>query len=141
LNAVRLVGWRGVATSPEPMLLILHVGYLWLVAGVALLGLSVLTNAVPVAAAVHALTAGAMGTMILAVMTRAILGHTGRALHADAATITLFALVGTAAVLRMAAAWSIDAQADLIEFSGLAWIGAFALFLAKYGPMLVAPRR
>jgi uncharacterized protein involved in response to NO len=141
LNAARLRSWRGVATLREPMLLILHVGYLWLVAGVALLGLSVLTNAVPVAAAVHALTAGAMGTMILAVMTRAILGHTGRALHADAATITLFALVGTAAVLRMAAAWSIDAQADLIEFSGLAWIGAFALFLAKYGPMLVAPRR
>ncbi|HXA23347.1 MAG TPA: NnrS family protein [Acetobacteraceae bacterium] len=141
LNAARLGTWRGVATLPEPMLLVLHVGYLWLVAGVALLGLSVLTNAVPVAAALHALTAGAMGTMILAVMTRAILGHTGRALHADAATITLYALVSASALLRIAAAWSIEAQADLIEFSGLAWIGAFALFLAKYGPMLVAPRR
>jgi uncharacterized protein involved in response to NO len=141
LNAARLGTWRGVAALPEPMLLILHVGYLWLVAGVALLGLSVLTNAVPPAAAVHALTAGAMGTMILAVMTRAILGHTGRALHADAATITLYALVGTSAVLRIAAAWSIEAQAGLIEFSGLAWISAFVLFLAKYGPLLVAPRR
>ena len=141
LHAARLGTWRGVATLPEPMLLILHVGYLWLVAGVALLGLSVLTNAVPAAAAVHALTAGAIGTMILAVMTRAILGHTGRALHADAATITLYALVSTSAVLRIAAAWSIEAHADLIEFSGMAWIGAFALFLAKYGPMLVAPRR
>ena len=141
LNAARLGSWRGMATLPEPMLLVLHVGYLWLVAGVALLGLSLLTDAVPVAAAVHALTAGAMGTMILAVMTRAILGHTGRALHADAATITLYALVSTSAVLRIAAAWSIEAQADLIEFSGLAWIGAFALFLGKYGPMLVAPRR
>jgi uncharacterized protein involved in response to NO len=141
LNAARLVRWRGVATLPEPMLLVLHVGLLWLVAGVALLGLSLLTNSVPPAAAVHALTAGAMGTMTLAVMTRAILGHTGRALHADAPTITLFALVSTAAVLRMAAAWAIEAQADLIEFAGLAWIGAFALFLGKYGPMLVAPRR
>jgi uncharacterized protein involved in response to NO len=84
LNAARLVRWRGVATLPEPMLLVLHVGLLWLVAGVALLGLSLLTNSVPPAAAVHALTAGAMGTMTLAVMTRAILGHTGRALHADA---------------------------------------------------------
>jgi uncharacterized protein involved in response to NO len=141
LNAARLVRWRGVATLPEPMLLVLHVGLLWLVAGVALLGLSLLTNSVPPAAAVHALTAGAMGTMTLAVMTRAILGHTGRALHADAPTNTLFALVSTAAGLRIAAAWSIEAQADLIEFSGLAWIGAFALFLGKYGPMLVAPRR
>ena len=141
LNAARLVRWRGVATLPDPMLLVLHVGLLWLVAGVALLGLSLLTDSVPPAAAIHALTAGAMGTMTLAVMTRAILGHTGRALHADAPTNTLFALVSTAAGLRIAAAWSIEAQADLIEFSGLAWIGAFALFLAKYGPMLVAPRR
>ncbi len=141
LNAARLVRWHGVATLPDPMLLVLHVGLLWLVAGVALLGLSLLTDSVPPAAAMHALTAGAMGTMTLAVMTRAILGHTGRALHADAPTNTLFALVSTAAGLRIAAAWSIEAQADLIEFSGLAWIGAFALFLAKYGPMLVAPRR
>ena len=75
--------WRGVATLEEPLLLILHVGYLWLVAGVALLGLSLVSDAVPTAAAVHALTAGAMGTMILAVMTRATLGHTGRVLRAD----------------------------------------------------------
>jgi uncharacterized protein involved in response to NO len=140
LHAVRLARWRGVATLADPLLLVLHVGYLWLVAGVALLGLSLLTDAVPTAAAVHALTAGAMGTMILAVMTRATLGHTGRALRADAATITSFALVSASAVLRMAAAWPIDAQAGLIELSGLAWIGAFALFLTKYGPMLLSLR-
>jgi uncharacterized protein involved in response to NO len=140
LHAARLGRWCGVATLPEPVLLILHVGYLWLVAGVTLLGLSLLTDAVPTAAAVHALTAGAMGTMILAVMTRATLGHTGHALHADAATIAFFVLVSASAVLRVAGAWPVDAQAALIEISGLAWIGAFALFLAKYGPMLLAPR-
>ena len=87
LNLARLARWRGIATLAEPLLLVLHVGYLWLVVGVALLGLSLLTDAVPAAAAVHALTAGAMGTMILAVMTRATLGHTGRVLHADAVTM------------------------------------------------------
>ena len=116
--------------SPEPLLLILHVGYLWLVAGVALLGLSLFSDAVPTAAAVHALTAGAMGTMILAVMTRATLGHTGRALHADAMTITIFILVTAAAVLRIAAAWPISVQVELLDVAGLAWIGAFALFAA-----------
>jgi uncharacterized protein involved in response to NO len=140
LHAARLGRWCGVATLPEPVLLILHVGYLWLVAGVTLLGLSLLTDAVPTAAAVHALTAGAMGTMILAVMTRATLGHTGHALHADAATIAIFALVSASAVLRIAGAWPVDVQAALIEISGLVWIGAFALFLAKYAPMLLAPR-
>jgi uncharacterized protein involved in response to NO len=140
LHAARLGRWCGAATLSEPMLLILHVGYLWLVAGITLLGLSLLTDAVPTAAAVHALTAGAMGTMILAVMTRATLGHTGRALHADAATIAAFALVSAAAVLRIAGAWPNDAQAALLELSGLAWIGAFALFLAKYSPMQLAPR-
>jgi uncharacterized protein involved in response to NO len=141
LHAARLGSWRGAATHAEPLLLILHVGYLWLVAGVTLLGLSLLTDAVPLAAAVHALTAGAMGTMILAVMTRTTLGHTGRTLHADAATATLYLLVSASAVLRIVAAWVLDAQADLLIVSGLAWVAAFALFVVLYGPMLLAPRR
>jgi uncharacterized protein involved in response to NO len=141
LNLCRLAGWRGLATRPEPLLLFLHIGYLWLVAGIALLGLSLLTGTVPTAAAVHALTAGAMGTMILTVMTRATLGHTGRALQADAMTIAIYSLVSASAALRVLAAWNLPAPVDLLELSGLAWIGAFALFVVKYGPMLLATRR
>jgi uncharacterized protein involved in response to NO len=141
LNLARLARWRGVATSDEPLLLVLHVGYLWLVAGVALLGLSLLTDMVPAAAAVHALTAGAMGTMILAVMTRATLGHTGRVLRADVATMVIYALVSVAAVLRVIAAWVSSGQMDLLEVAVVAWVGAFGLFVAEYGPMLLAPRR
>jgi uncharacterized protein involved in response to NO len=113
---------------------------LWLVAGTALLGLSLLTEAVPISAAVHALTAGAMGTMILAVMTRATLGHTGRVLRADKVTVLIYALVSASALLRMAAAWVVDGQMDLFEVAALAWVGAFVLFAAEYGPMLLAPR-
>jgi uncharacterized protein involved in response to NO len=141
VNAARLGCWRGAATLAEPLLLILHIGYLWLVVGTMLLGLSLLSDAIPLAAAVHALTAGTMGTMILAVMTRTTLGHTGRTLHADAATVTIYALVGASAVLRIGAAWATDTQADLLDVSGLAWIAAFALFIVQYGPMLLAPRR
>jgi uncharacterized protein involved in response to NO len=100
-----------------------------------------LTDAVPVAGAVHALTAGAMGTMIVAVMTRATLGHTGRMLHANTATGLIYALVSAAAVLRIIAAWTIDAQMDLLQAATLGWVAAFLLFLAEYGPMLLAPRR
>jgi uncharacterized protein involved in response to NO len=139
LNLARLARWRGVATLDEPLLLVLHVGYLWLVVGVALLGLALLTDTVPYAAAVHALTAGAMGTMILAVMTRATLGHTGRVLRADVATMVIYALVSVAAVLRIVAAWVSEGQLDLLEVAVAAWVGAFVLFAAEYGPMILAP--
>ena len=68
LNLWRLARWRGLDTMAEPMLLILHIAYLWVGIGALLLGASMLSAAVPLPAAVHALTAGAIGTMILAVM-------------------------------------------------------------------------
>jgi uncharacterized protein involved in response to NO len=141
LNLARLARWRGIATLEEPLLLVLHVGYLWLVIGVALLGLSLISDVVPPAAAVHALTAGAMGTMTLAVMTRATLGHTGRVLRADKVTMLIYALASASALLRIVAAWVIDGQTDLYDVAALAWVGAFALFAAEYGPMLLAARR
>jgi uncharacterized protein involved in response to NO len=141
LNLARLARWRGIATLEEPLLLVLHVGYLWLVIGVALLGLSLISDLVPPAAAVHALTAGAMGTMTLAVMTRATLGHTGRVLRADKVTMLIYALASASALLRIVAAWVVEVQMDLYDVAALAWVGAFALFAAEYGPMLLAPRR
>jgi uncharacterized protein involved in response to NO len=139
LHLWRLVRWQGHATVREPLLLILHVGYLWLAAGTALLGLSTLSDVVPAAAGIHALTTGAFGTMILAVMTRASLGHTGRALHADGATVAIYILVTLAAVLRVVAAWPGVWTMALLEPAAAAWVAAFALFVAHYGPMLVRP--
>lgn len=140
LNAWRLVRWSGRATWAEPLLFILHVGYGWLVAGVALLGLSNLEAGVPVASAIHALTAGAIATMILAVMPRVTLGHTGRELVASKATVAIFLLINAAALLRVAASWSSDITMILIAVSGICWIAAFALFAVIYGPMLARPR-
>jgi uncharacterized protein involved in response to NO len=135
LNLWRLARWRGGATLAEPLLFVLHVGYLWLVAGIALLGLSLLLPAVPTSAAVHALTGGAVGTMMLAVMTRATRGHTGRTLHADARTIAMFALVTAAALARVAATWT--GGLTLLVAAGLLWAAAFLLFAVVYGPMLL----
>ena len=108
INLWRLLRWRGIATTAEPLLLVLHVGYAWLVLGVALLGLAVLDADVPLSAAIHALTAGAIGTMILAVMTRATRGHTGRDLSADRVTVLIYGLVTLAAITRVAAAFGCD---------------------------------
>lgn len=144
LNLWRLARWRGTATLPEPLLSVLHAGYLWVVIGAALLGASMLGTSmsvfhVPEAAATHALTAGAIGAMTLGVMTRVTLGHTGRALTADRITALIYLLVILAAAARVAAA-AIGSLPVLIEISAGLWIGAFGLFTLRYGPMLLAPR-
>ena len=118
----------------------LHLGYGWLAAGFALLGLAALTGALPESAALHALTAGAIGTMILAVMTRATLGHTGQALQAGTGTTAIYLLVTASAVLRVAAPLLGAGQSEVLLAGGLAWIGAFGLFVALYGPLLVSRR-
>ena len=137
LNLWRLLRWRGAATAAEPLLLVLHVGYGWLVLGVALLGLAMLDPDLPQSAAIHALTAGAIGTMTLAVMARATLGHTGRALAADRATVAIYLLVNVAAIVRVAAAIGETWAMPLLVASGILWVGAFALFVLCYGPMLL----
>jgi len=139
LNAVRLTRWRGAATWAEKLLFILHVGYSWLVLGVLLLGLSIF-DIVPLASAVHALTAGAIAVMILAVMPRVTLGHTGRELTANRATVVVFALINVAAIARICASWSTEAATILLLSAGLCWIAAFGLFELVYGPMLLTRR-
>ncbi len=141
LNFWRLARWRGSATFAEPLLFVLHGGYFWLIVGAALLGATMLDAAIPVAAAIHAFTAGAIGTMVLAVMTRVSLGHTGRPLKADRVTTSLYLMVNAAAVTRIAAVFiGGGAQLPLLGLSAVLWVASFALFVLRYGPMLVAPR-
>jgi uncharacterized protein involved in response to NO len=139
-NLLRLWHWRGLATLAEPLLFVLHLGYAWLIVGAALLGASVLRIGPPPSAAIHAFTAGGVGTMTLAVMTRASLGHTGRDLTADRVTVWIYLLVSCAAAARVAAAMSPLWTMPLVEGSAALWIAAFALFVLHYGPMLLRPR-
>lgn len=138
--AVRLARWRGLSTLSEPLLWILHLGYLWLPVGLALLAVSMLAPAVPQGVALHALTAGAMATMILAMMTRATLGHTGRPLAASRATAAIYMLVTAAAATRLASGLAEDGGSLLLHASAAAWVAAFALFVLSYGPMLLHRR-
>jgi uncharacterized protein involved in response to NO len=140
LQLLRLSRWGGARTLKDPLVLILHIGYLWIPTGLLLLGLSIGGFDVPRSAAIHALTAGAMTTMILAVMTRATLGHTGRALKASYGTVVLYICVTVAAVLRVGASLGLGSYPLMVDISGLAWVGSFTLFLGIYGPMLWRPR-
>jgi uncharacterized protein involved in response to NO len=140
LQAARLARWRGVRTFSDPLVLILHVGYAWVPIGLLLLGLS--TAGLPIArsAGIHALTAGAMATMILAVMTRATLAHTGRDLRANALTVLIYLLITAGALLRVAVALGLGPYQRTLDVAGTAWAGALLLFLFAYAPILWRPR-
>lgn len=139
LNAVRLGRWRGHRTATEPLLWILHVAYAWLAIGLALLAAAEVTPAVTRSAAVHALTMGAMATMILAVSTRAILGHTGRTLHAGPATTIAYGLLTAAALTRVSASLFPEVAGNAVSMAGVLWSAAFLLFLIVYTPMMLRP--
>ena len=136
LHLYRLSRWNGLAARSEPLVLILHIGYGWIGVGFLLAGLSILTPLVPFIAAIHAFTAGMLGTMILAVMTRATRGHTGSVLEADSGTTAIYILVSLSAVIRVASAvWGHPDWGH--SLSGLLWVAAFSMFAFLYFPLFV----
>lgn len=140
MQFVRMARWKGQLTLTEPLVCVLHLAYAWLPIGLILLGMSLLVPTQPASAALHALAAGAMASMTLAVMTRATLGHTGRELRANALTTIIYLLVTLGAALRVSAPWLPFDYLVLIKVSGALWSGAFLLFLLQFGPMLLGPR-
>jgi uncharacterized protein involved in response to NO len=135
LQLGRLVRWAGYRTVADRLVLVLHLGYLFVPAGFLLLGAAAFTTQVPASAGVHAWTAGAIGLMTLAVMTRATLGHTGQPLRAGWFTQVIYALVLVAAVLRIVAAF--NGSVELLECAGIAWLAGFGCFVLVYGPLLL----
>ena len=142
MHLVRLSRWHGWWTSREPLVLILHVGYGWVALSLLVLGAALLKVGVQPATAVHVLTAGAVGAMTLAVMTRASLGHTGRARHAGPVTVGIYLLVNIGALLRVLAS-STEAPTQFthvwLGLSAICWSGAYLLFAMSYGRWLLAP--
>lgn len=141
LHLVRLARWAGDRTLAEPLLWILHLGYLFLPLGAIALGVSILVPGLfGGASAQHLWMAGAVGLMTLAVMTRATLGHTGQELKAGWGTLALYLGLLTAILARLAAGLWPD-QAPLLHIlSGLAWIAAFGGFAMLYGPAMMRRR-
>ncbi len=138
----RLLRWKGWKTWREPLVLMLHVGYGWVGLFLVVLGASILEIGFSTANAIHLLTTGAMGTMTLAVMTRASLGHTGRPRHADRLTVAIYLLINVGALLRIFAP-NLDTPTALTHtmmgLSAIGWGGAYFLFALHYGPFLVRP--
>lgn len=142
LHLVRLSRWRGWKTLAEPLVAILHIAYAWLVAAFLAMGAAIVRpDLVTPSLALHVLTAGAIGQLTLAVMTRASLGHCGRALKAGAGTVAVYALVFCGAAFRLVGPFTALDYALVMSASGALWISGFLLFAILYGPMLFTPRR
>jgi uncharacterized protein involved in response to NO len=140
LHALRLGRWRGFAAWREPLVLVLHAAYGFLPLGLAAISAAAFGLIGPVTG-LHVLTVGAIGTMTLAVMTRATRGHTGNPLTASPVTTLAYSALIAAAIMRFAVDFAPDAYLMVLTTSALLWLLAFGLFLAEYAPMLIRPRR
>jgi uncharacterized protein involved in response to NO len=129
--------WRSLATLASPLVWILHVAYLWIPVGLALLAASC-SGYITTSAGFHALTTGAISSMILAVAGRAALGHTNRPLHNHPLLTASYIGISAAAALRVLA--SLQAN-DMLWFNlaTLCWVFSFLCFALRYLPILLGP--
>lgn len=139
-NVVRLGRWAGERTFAEPLVVILHVGFAFVPIGFLLVALAILFPAsVAPTGALHGWTAGAIGLMTLAVMTRASLGHTGQPLLATRAVQLIYVAAVVAALARIAASFGILRE-PLLYLAALGWVLAFGGFAVVYAPLLTRRR-
>ncbi len=139
LHAMRLARWAGYRTSRDPLVFILHLAYIFIPVGFVLSAFAALGAFAP-SAGVHAWTAGAAGTMVLAVMTRTSLGLTGRPRIAGRGTQLVYVLVVAGALLRVAAGLYPDMPGGVLHAAGASWAAAYLCFFVFYWPVLTGPR-
>ncbi len=140
-QTARLWRWRGWHARREPLVWILHLAYVFIPLGALAIGLSALwPDAFGGIAAQHLWMAGAIGTMTVAVMTRATLGHTGQALTAGFGTVLIYVAIIGAVLARFFAGVFPEHAIGLFDMAGALWCLCFLVFTATYGPLLLRPR-
>lgn len=138
---VRAAGWKTRYTLRDPIVWVLHAAYLWLPVGLALRALHATGGSELTTHWLHALGTGAAATMILAVMTRAALGHTGRALRVAQPIVWSYGLLILAALIRVFGPAVLPlAYMSTITLASACWIASFLLFVLVYTPILLRPR-
>jgi uncharacterized protein involved in response to NO len=140
LHAIRWLSWARLAPFDKPILWILHVSYAWVPLGLGLLAASQ-AHVIAQSPAIHALTVGSMGGLVIGMMTRTARGHTGRVIKASAWEVASYVAIASAAVVRVSGPllfprWHLAS----ILISGVLWIFAFAVFLIVFTPWLVSKR-
>ncbi|MFD2367443.1 NnrS family protein [Pseudoduganella sp. GCM10020061] len=139
VQAIRLAGWKPMVTLRNPLLWIMHASYAWIPVGFALLALAQLGLA-PNSAAVHVLGVGAIAGLIVGMITRTALGHTGRMLRAGRPETAMFVLIQLGVVLRLAATLAPAVREGALIAAGVCWSAAFLAYLYTYTPYLMRAR-
>lgn len=137
---LRLGGWKSHVTLRHPLLWILHLSYAWIPCGFILIALAAL-QVVPANAAFHVLAIGSIAGLIMGMMTRTSLGHTGRPLKAGLNEILMYGLIQVGVIARFYAALNATGLRDVaLVVAAASWSAAFVFFLIIYGPYLYRPR-
>ncbi len=141
IHAIRLSRWNCKKALKIPILWVLHFAYAWLIIGLILEGLHATFNLIPLQLSMHAFTMGAMGTMILGMITRVSLGHTGRKIKASKLIVISYILLQFGILTRVFGGWLLpDYYMDIVIISAAFWAVTFTIFLIVYLPILVGKR-
>jgi uncharacterized protein involved in response to NO len=130
LHLLRLLRWQGWRTTSEPLVLMLHLAYLWLPISFAVMALEIMLGLPNVG--IHALTVGAMSSMIIAVMTRATLGHSGRQLKSDNITNAIYVAIWLAGLTRVLSFFMTSNYINWVQLSATLWVVGFGFFIIGY---------
>jgi len=141
-QTMRWLRWRPWITLGIPLLWSIHASIKFISFGLIILGLSYLIPEIPSSHVWHILTIGGMGGLILAMISRVSLGHTGRPLSPPKAMSFAYAFIIIASLVRAFGPWAIPEKTLLfIDISGTFWIFAFVIFAVTYAPMLLKARK
>ena len=136
VSLANLLAWQPQRTLRVPLLWILHLSYAWIGVGFALLAAASL-GLLPASAAFHALTVGSMAGLIIGMMKRTTLGHTGRPLKGGRAEAAMYWLIQLGALARLlAAVGPASLSMPLLLAAGAGWSLAFGLYACVYAPYL-----
>ena len=141
-QTMRWLRWRPWITLGIPLLWSIHVSIKFIAYGLIVLGLSYLITEIPSNHIWHLLTVGGMGGLILAMISRVSLGHTGRPLSPPKAMTFAYILITLSALVRALGPWVLpDKTLVFIDISGTFWLLAFGIFIVTYAPMLMNARK
>ncbi len=140
INAARAYRWQIGITWHTPLVWSLHISYWCIPIGLLLLGLSLFSTVVSHSQAIHSLTLGAIGVMILSMISRVSLGHTGREIVVKNVMALAFACVFIAFIIRVFGNYFFNNLSYVYLFSAIFWILGYGLFLINYTQILISPR-
>ncbi len=138
---IRLWGWKGWIAISDPLHIILHIGILWIAVGFSLLAYASFIDNTYLVLSYHAFSIGAAGSLTLGVMSRAMIGHSGRPMNNEVILTSIFCLINISAISRIVAPIIfIDFYTVMLFVSGICWVMAYLLFLIRFIPLVLQPR-